>query len=315
MATSGSIDFTVTRDDIITEALEQLGVIDVGGTPTTSQLTSCTRTLNLILKNWQADEVNLHAIQKIYMFVQKDVNEYLLGSTAVISTAINQTTLKVAGAATDTTVDMTDTTNAADDSTHILQLDDGSNDFLTQDGAVSGDTMTFNVPAGGLTSAAALGNTMYHFALAEAANRPMKIIKAVRRTKDNTDIPLEVLNLDEYTDLNTKTTDGVPVNMYYRPEVGLTRVRLWPEPSTPTDYIVMWVKRTLDDFDAADNNADYPQEWYWLLVTGLALGVHKKFGVKTSTVSHLTQEFAMAWDRVQGNDRDANVFFSPDMGP
>ena len=283
MATSGSINLTATRDEIITEALEQLGVIDVGGTPSSSQLTSCGRTLNLWLKNMQADEVNIHAIQKTYLFLQKNVNEYLLGSTAIYSTAINQTTLKVAGAATDTTIDMTSTTNAADNSQHILKLDDGNNEFLTQNGAVSGDTMTFDVPAAGLTSVASILNTIYHFKSTEAANRPMKIVRAVRRTVDGTDIPVEVLTLDEYAFLSDKTTDGVAINLYYRPEVGLTRVRVWPEPNPATDYLVLWVQRTLEDFDAAGDDADYPQEWYWWLSLGLAIAVHRKFGVKSVT--------------------------------
>jgi len=56
MATSGSIDFATTRDDIITEALEQLGVLGEGESPSAAQLTSCSRTLNMMLKAWQAQE-------------------------------------------------------------------------------------------------------------------------------------------------------------------------------------------------------------------------------------------------------------------
>lgn len=62
MATSGSTDFSVTRDDIITEALEQLGVLAEGESPNANQLTSCARTLNMLIKYWQADGFNIFAL-------------------------------------------------------------------------------------------------------------------------------------------------------------------------------------------------------------------------------------------------------------
>ena len=37
MATSGSVDFSITRDNIITEALQLTGVIGEGETPSTNQ--------------------------------------------------------------------------------------------------------------------------------------------------------------------------------------------------------------------------------------------------------------------------------------
>ena len=52
MTTSGSSDFSVSRDDIITEALQQLGVIGEGGTPSANQLTDMSRLLNMMIKNW-----------------------------------------------------------------------------------------------------------------------------------------------------------------------------------------------------------------------------------------------------------------------
>jgi hypothetical protein len=72
MAVSASIDFAATRDDIITEALEQLGVLGEGESPSANQLTSSSRTLNMMLKSWQATETNLFAIERTYLFLQKD---------------------------------------------------------------------------------------------------------------------------------------------------------------------------------------------------------------------------------------------------
>lgn len=79
MATSGTISFTVNRDEIITEALELLAVLGEGETPTEDQLTSSSRTLNMMIKNWQAEGLNLFSVRRQYLFLDKGRKEYPLG--------------------------------------------------------------------------------------------------------------------------------------------------------------------------------------------------------------------------------------------
>lgn len=55
MATSGNVAWKLQRDDIITEAMENIGVLELGGTPSSTELTSATRSLNLLCKSLQAD--------------------------------------------------------------------------------------------------------------------------------------------------------------------------------------------------------------------------------------------------------------------
>jgi len=81
MSTSGSIDFIVNRDDIITEALEHMGVLAEGQSPSTEQLTSMSRTLNMMVKAWQADGLNLFTIKKLYVYLEKDKKEYRKASS------------------------------------------------------------------------------------------------------------------------------------------------------------------------------------------------------------------------------------------
>ena len=52
MTTSGTTTFDVTRDQIINEALEILGIIGDGDTASANDRTSCSLTLNLLVKNW-----------------------------------------------------------------------------------------------------------------------------------------------------------------------------------------------------------------------------------------------------------------------
>lgn len=59
MTTSSSIDFSLTRDEIISDALELIGAIGIGETPTAADLTTCSRSLNMMVKAWEAQGIHL----------------------------------------------------------------------------------------------------------------------------------------------------------------------------------------------------------------------------------------------------------------
>ena len=80
MATSGSADYNVTRDDIITEALELIGVLGEGESPNAAQLTSSARTLNIMVKSWQNKVRNLHVLQDVYLYPDTSSLSYTIGS-------------------------------------------------------------------------------------------------------------------------------------------------------------------------------------------------------------------------------------------
>lgn len=54
MATSGTSTFSETARQTITSALEEIGVIAIGGTPAAEDATKATEALNLMLKTWGA---------------------------------------------------------------------------------------------------------------------------------------------------------------------------------------------------------------------------------------------------------------------
>ena len=85
MATSGSFDFSVDRDDVITEALQLCGVIADGETPSSDQLTSCSRTFNMLVKAWQADGMQLYRKKEYTVSLVAADNTYTLGSGGDIS--------------------------------------------------------------------------------------------------------------------------------------------------------------------------------------------------------------------------------------
>jgi anti-sigma-K factor RskA len=67
VTTSASYDFSVTRDDIIQDAYEELGVLEEGETPTADQVTSASRKLNMLVKTW-GKRYSLHLLQDVVLF-------------------------------------------------------------------------------------------------------------------------------------------------------------------------------------------------------------------------------------------------------
>jgi len=77
--TSGSTDFSVTRDDIIKRALRQIGALAQGETPTTDQVTEAALALNGLVKAWQADGMPLWAIKSYSVPLVAGTKDYEIG--------------------------------------------------------------------------------------------------------------------------------------------------------------------------------------------------------------------------------------------
>ena len=76
MTTSGTYDFSVNRDQLITGALRLAGVIAQGETPSASQVSDAATTLNMMVKAWMADGMPLWAIRTVTITPVAGQNTY-----------------------------------------------------------------------------------------------------------------------------------------------------------------------------------------------------------------------------------------------
>lgn len=79
MTVSNVHTFTLTRDQIIQEALELTASIDLGATIPAEVVASCARTLNLYIKAWQVKGLFLHTYQPATLTLVSAQEAYLLG--------------------------------------------------------------------------------------------------------------------------------------------------------------------------------------------------------------------------------------------
>ena len=85
MALSASTNFTVTRDDVITRALRIVGAIGQGETPETQAVTDAALVLNMIVKERQADGMQLWKVQTSSFSMTNGTSQYNIGIGSTIA--------------------------------------------------------------------------------------------------------------------------------------------------------------------------------------------------------------------------------------
>lgn len=283
MATSNSIDLIVNAGDIIQEALEILGVLPEGDAPTQDQIDSSIRTLNFMIKSWQTRKLNLWALQRLYMFPQKNTSEYSLSSSSStkFTSQYYQTQTSAASSSGGSTITVDADTNISNADVIGVELDGGTIQWTTVNGAPAANVVTLTDT---LTDNVSIDAMVFNYTT--VGNRPMRIEEAYRRSYSGstyTDIPIDIMSRIEYFELNNKLSDGVINQVYYDPQISAGNLFVWPQTSVETDLLVMWVRRTLADFDATSDDVDFPQEWYMCLAWNLAMWLNTKYGVSNET--------------------------------
>jgi hypothetical protein len=79
MATSGTITFTMTRDQIISYALRKIGVLEVGATPDATTVTNCAQALDMMIKSWVNKGIKLWTLEELTLPLVASTTSYVIG--------------------------------------------------------------------------------------------------------------------------------------------------------------------------------------------------------------------------------------------
>ncbi len=280
MATSGTVSYSVTKDEIITEALEQLGVVEAGESVTSADITSCTTTLNMLVKTWQTIGLDVFTIARHYVFLEENKHEYTLDETGDhFTTSYTDDSLGADAASGAATVTLDDASSASDGDNIGIYQDDATMHWTTINGVPAGNVVTLTAVT---TAAAASGNLVRFYT--NKAPRPMQAITASVRNSSDNERPIFIISRTEWSELTAKTGGGTLTQIFYDPQVRATSPRVpnlftWQEVSDPRDMLIIWMRRTIEDFTASTDNPDFPQQWYFPLAFNLAVAIGPKFGI------------------------------------
>ncbi len=302
MATSGSTDFTLNRDQILAVCLRNLRRIDPALSTPSIDVTTGAIKMNLLLKSLQADGIFLWLNQECVLHLQYNTQSYSLGATgdnfAALSDCVKtQLAADVAALGTSLTVDSITGIASAD---YIgVELDDGTIHWDTVDGAPSGTTVTLTT---GVASSASTDN--YVFTYTTKIARPTSIIECRVRDVDNVDRAVKICTeRQEFFGITDKTSQGETLEVYYHPGVGNGTLYTWPVAGTSdiTDRLVMTCQRVIEDFDASANTADLPGDALLSFIDILTYKLAPEYGVSTNTGKgiQIKEDASIAYERLR----------------
>ncbi len=279
MATSNSVNFNETRDQIIQDALELLNVVDAGGIIQSTDTDRGIRSLNQLMKAWQAEGIKLWNKKQAAIFLQKSQASYILGATdhAALVSDYQTTTTTAAAVLGASTIDVTSATGMAISDNIGIELDDGTRQWTTITN-ISSLTLTLNTT---LTAAAASGVTVITYTT--KLNRPLQITSArVLDLDANSERITDMISYADYFDIPNKVATGTPNQvMYDRSMITTGTAYVWPIPDGVTNILRISISELIEDFDASTDDPDVPQEWLLALSYNLAVYMAPFYGKYT----------------------------------
>jgi hypothetical protein len=276
MATSGTVTYSVTELDIITDALQNAGVYAAAETVLSEDVDLCRRKLNLIYKQWNsqtdfAPGLKMWTRRRATMFLQKDQGIYSLGpsgdnttesyvETALTATAVN-------GAATLTVASVTGMTTGD----YVgVKLDSGSIFWTTINGAPSFPTITLTTVTSG--GDAASGQPVFTYTT--KMRRPFEILSAQIKNSDDVYafIDPKVL-LEEYESISVRNSQGTPTALYFEAQRTNAKVYLDIQPDDTSSVMSLVYNSYIEDTTVTTDTVDFPAEWFKPLAWQLTLDI------------------------------------------
>lgn len=325
MATSGSYDFSATRNEIIVDAFTEIGYLAAGETLQAEDQVWAARKLNMLVKQWQgksdfAPGLKAFSRKRLTLFVAKGQQRYLIGPASTDARATEQygrTTIRANEAAAQTILDVTartDTTTYPGTTVTMtnadfigIELDDGTIHWSTiASSSGTGPTVTVN---DALPSAAAAGNYVWWFT--SRAQMPVDLEFASLRDEQRIDKDLVVyVDVAQYQRNSDKTADADATCLLFEPLRINTAITLDSQPIDVTKTVELTVLYPAEDFDSATDNPSFPQVWLRPLVLGLAIDISPGCTIPVS--QDLKDNFTVAIAIAQNaNPETTDEYFQP----
>lgn len=320
MALSGSQNWSIDRDTLIKTAMQNMGAIGIGETPTSEEYTEGSILLNMLIKYLQADDIQLWIRKYGYIIPRKGTNAITLGgeSSYVVSSYVH-TTVSVAASSGASSFTVTSATGVSASNLCGIELDDGTMQWVTISSpsgnniSIFGDTLDDDV---------SVGNQVFFYPSSNVlTERPMTMLTVFRRLlSDSTDTPMKRMDEKEYNNLSSKTTATTPVQWYYDETLGFGAsgspgsgtLYIWPQWSDYKSVLVYRYIKPFDDLDSSTNNFEFPQMWFLPLMLGMSWLFSNKYGLPIKERNDFFNQFQITKKSVVDFDQeDGSLFLIP----
>lgn len=283
MATSGTTNFTQTRNEIILDALQLLGIYGIGRTVSAEDMTFAVAQFNKMIKAWGTKGLHLWLKEDAMLFLTPGQVKYTLG--AGLSTVhcalyddVVETQLTTGVSQADTTIAVLDTTGMTIGDKVGVVLPDLSTYWTTINTIPSSTSLTLT---SGMSAAASSGALVYTYTT--DINKPLRILNMQRVQGfdiDRTEVPLTAISYDEYMALPNKVNagGGIPNQYMYNPRRTDGDMYFWLSPNDSNLRIRFAYERIVEDLAVTSDNLDFPNEWLEPATWQLAVRLAPAFG-------------------------------------
>ncbi len=323
MATSGSTNFTETRNELILDALALLGVYGVGRTVSAEDMSFCVSMLNKMIKSWASQGLRLFTKSEAVLYTTQNEAQYTLSDAPTSAYCTNksdeiltQLNGSAATSATSLTVDSTTGMTVADKIGVVLA--DKTTHWTTIATLPTSTTLTLTT---GLASAASDNAMVYTFT--NRIYKPLRITAAryvtgldSGSTSTEIQVPITTMSYQDYFDLPSKSIGGsIPVQYMYNPQTTYGDMYLWPRPVDTNTRIEFSYERIVEDLDNAADDFDFPPEWLETITYQLAVRVGPAFGKDQKVAKILMPMASNMLDNLKDWDNEiTSVNLGPDLG-
>ncbi len=305
MTTSGSFNFNLTRNEIITQALRTLGILADGEDATGDQISDGSYRLNLMIKAWRNKGISLPLYQEITVYLESGKQSYLIGATgdkaAARSYKTEVATAALSGVSTVTVDSASNFTNG-----DVVGVVQDNNTILWTTGTKSGNVITLGAA---LTYGVAVDNHVYFYT--SIAQRPLTVKAARLKVNDGNETPVNIVNRQEYFNYTNKTATGKINSVYYDPQLNNGVLYTYLTADSVNDTLLLTVQRQVADFDSDGDTADFPPEWLEAIVYNLAVRMFTKYGIDADTKATVSAMADSLLQDAEDFDQEDSIQFSP----
>ena len=322
MATSGTTTFTVTRDQIIEAALRSLAVLEEGATPGPNALENASFSLNLILKKWQSEGIKIWTIKEYILPLVPNQTSYTIGPSATYNLNAAKPLRLIQAYLRDLSNDTS--------SVGKISLTSGGSGYTVQPtnpvsatgGTGSGATFNLTFTGASVTSVMLANTGGSSYAVGDVLTMAGgTFTTAATVTVDSllsvyTDMPMTVISQQEYNMLSSKQSQGNVNTVYFKPwrDYGEVSVFLTPNTFTAENYeLHLFVQTPIEDISSANQNFDFPSEWFLALKWNLAADLASDYEKTLTDKQYYEQKASMLKNELMDWDIEwSSTFFQPD---
>jgi hypothetical protein len=303
MATSGSTDWNLTRDEICKRALRICGHLDPNETPPAHDITTAAEALNAMLKSWNSTVMGFQLFTQKHctLFLSKNKHEYKLGPSGDHATA-SFTSVAVQATANSGDLKVVLPVSSATINQYIGLVDANADLTWRSITATQSASGTIQLSAS-LTATVSVSNNAYLYT--SKIERPVDVIYCYLRDAQNDDKDMFHMDREEYFSRYEKDRDGEPQRWYYEPVLTNGTYYIDFETDDVTENIRIIYRRPFEDFDASTDNPDLPQELIRAVAWNLASEIGPEYGVPQERQNTIDRKALETFLEIRGMYNDS----------